>query len=282
MKRGLTRRDWLVPGFGMQRRVVHPMISGRLPLAGWSGTSDLEHGTPRRKSCMIVNRQLGPAARPRPASGRSSAAFDVLFLPAPGLSGQDSFRLCAGQIAVMSGVWPIASATAGSRWSRGLSPHVPLVLTARRMANRCGPETVHQPGVISEHREPICVTFQEGAGRYDNGRCGGGRRAAHRGGRRRPGLRIRPGVPGGPARGHTVTITAHRTAQGPSGIGPHDVLPCALKPGAVSADSCRGETVACTFASHGPLRTLALSWSGPTRWCSAPTRWTRSGSLSTC
>ena len=38
---------------------------------------------------------------------------------------------------------------------------------------------------------------------------GGGRRAAHRGGGCRPGLRVRPG---GPAQGDTVTITAQRVA----------------------------------------------------------------------
>jgi hypothetical protein len=61
-----------------------------------------------------------------------------------------------------------------------------------------------------------------------------------------------PAAPATPAGGNTITITAQRTAHAASGIGPHDVLPCAVKPGATPAASCGGETIRCTLSAGQP------------------------------
>jgi hypothetical protein len=61
-----------------------------------------------------------------------------------------------------------------------------------------------------------------------------------------------PAAPVAPHGVHTIAITAHHTAQAASGIGPHDILPCAQKPGATPADTCGGETVTCTLSAGQP------------------------------
>jgi len=54
-----------------------------------------------------------------------------------------------------------------------------------------------------------------------------------------------------PARGHTITITAHPRAA--SGIGPHTILPCAKKPGtAIKPASCGDQTITCVITANTP------------------------------
>jgi hypothetical protein len=52
--------------------------------------------------------------------------------------------------------------------------------------------------------------------------------------------------------GHTITMTAHRTAGAASRIGPHEVLPCAKKPGVAPATCGDGDTVSCTMSAGRP------------------------------
>jgi hypothetical protein len=51
--------------------------------------------------------------------------------------------------------------------------------------------------------------------------------------------------------GHTITITAHRAAGAASGIGPHVILPCAVKPGVAPA-SCGQQTISCEITADAP------------------------------
>jgi hypothetical protein len=57
-------------------------------------------------------------------------------------------------------------------------------------------------------------------------------------------------APSAPARGHTITITAHPKA---SGIGPHAILPCAKRPGTgIKPASCGDQTIVCTITASTP------------------------------
>ena len=60
-----------------------------------------------------------------------------------------------------------------------------------------------------------------------------------------------------PHGGHTITITAHPRAHAAGGIGPHDILPCAVKPGAKPASTtCTGgngdQTISCSITAYAP------------------------------
>ena len=59
-----------------------------------------------------------------------------------------------------------------------------------------------------------------------------------------------------PHGGHAITITAHPRAHAASGIGPHDILPCAVKPGAKPASTCTGgngdQTISCSITAYAP------------------------------
>lgn len=95
-------------------------------------------------------------------------------------------------------------------------------------------------------REPACVTFQQGASRFHYDRSGRSRRAAHRGGGCRPGLRgSKPGAPAAPARTHMVTMTAHPAARGAD-----DISPCAT----VAGETCgpTQPTLHCSIAGNPP------------------------------
>ena len=60
-----------------------------------------------------------------------------------------------------------------------------------------------------------------------------------------------------PHRGHTITITAHPRAHAARGIGPRDILPCAVKPGsAIKPASCGDQTISCVITSDLPVLTL--------------------------
>jgi hypothetical protein len=52
--------------------------------------------------------------------------------------------------------------------------------------------------------------------------------------------------------GHAITVTAHHPAHAGPGIGPHDVLPCAMKPGVTPATCGGGDTVSCTLSAGKP------------------------------
>jgi hypothetical protein len=53
-----------------------------------------------------------------------------------------------------------------------------------------------------------------------------------------------------PARGHTITITAHPKTRG---IGPHAILPCAKRPGTgIKPASCGDQTISCTITASTP------------------------------
>jgi len=69
-----------------------------------------------------------------------------------------------------------------------------------------------------------------------------------------------------PHQGHVITITAHPKAA--SGIGPHDIQPCAVKPGAaIKPASCGDQTISCvifageanTFENNGSVWTTSDS-----------------------
>jgi hypothetical protein len=64
-------------------------------------------------------------------------------------------------------------------------------------------------------------------------------------------------APVAPHKGHTITITAHPGGHAASGIGPHDILPCAVKPGAKPA-SCGDQTISCAITSSTPFVTTAI------------------------
>jgi hypothetical protein len=54
--------------------------------------------------------------------------------------------------------------------------------------------------------------------------------------------------------GHKITITAHPRAHAATGIGPHDILPCAVKPGAaMKPASCGDETISCVISAGTPF-----------------------------
>jgi len=59
-----------------------------------------------------------------------------------------------------------------------------------------------------------------------------------------------------PHGGHTITITAYPRAHAARGIGPHDILPCAVKPGAKPASTCTGgngdQTISCSITAYAP------------------------------
>ena len=59
-------------------------------------------------------------------------------------------------------------------------------------------------------------------------------------------------APAAPRGGHTITVTAHRTAHAGHGLGARDVLPCAMKPGAAPATCGDGDTVSCTLSAGTP------------------------------
>ena len=57
-----------------------------------------------------------------------------------------------------------------------------------------------------------------------------------------------------PHRGHTITITAQPRAHAARGIGPHDILPCATKPGAaIKPASCGQQTIICFITANSPM-----------------------------
>jgi hypothetical protein len=56
-------------------------------------------------------------------------------------------------------------------------------------------------------------------------------------------------APAAPPASRTMTITAHPAA---GGIGPHVILPCAVKPGVTPA-SCGQQTITCFIEIEGPL-----------------------------
>ena len=66
-------------------------------------------------------------------------------------------------------------------------------------------------------------------------------------------------TPSAPPGGHKVTITvhAHPRAHAARGIGPHDILPCGVKPGAKPADSCTGgnggNIITCSLTASRPF-----------------------------
>ena len=55
--------------------------------------------------------------------------------------------------------------------------------------------------------------------------------------------------------GHVVTLTAHHRAHA-GGIGPHVIVPCAVKPGVTPADTCTGgdgpQTITCSISAITP------------------------------
>ena len=61
-----------------------------------------------------------------------------------------------------------------------------------------------------------------------------------------------PAAPAAPHRGHTITVTAHPRAHASHGIGPHDILPCAVKPG-VKPASCGQQTISCSITAPAPV-----------------------------
>ena len=67
-----------------------------------------------------------------------------------------------------------------------------------------------------------------------------------------------PAYAAAPHGGHVITFTAPRTARATSGIGRHDILPCAVKPGVTRA-SCGdgGATVSCTLSAGSPYVNFA-------------------------
>jgi hypothetical protein len=65
-----------------------------------------------------------------------------------------------------------------------------------------------------------------------------------------------PAAPHG-AHKSTITIHAHPRAHVARGLGPRDILPCAVKPGAKPADSCTGgngdNTITCSITADRPF-----------------------------
>jgi hypothetical protein len=61
------------------------------------------------------------------------------------------------------------SATSGSRWSRSLPAACPDGINSKEPGEPTWAPGRSPAGIIPEQREPICVTFQEGAGRYHHG-----------------------------------------------------------------------------------------------------------------
>jgi hypothetical protein len=72
------------------------------------------------------------------------------------------------------------------------------------------------------------------------------------------------GIPTASHGGHKITITihAHPRAHAASGIGPRDILPCAVKPGAKPADTCTGgngdKTISCSITADKPFYSTGI------------------------
>jgi hypothetical protein len=66
-------------------------------------------------------------------------------------------------------------------------------------------------------------------------------------------------APAAPHKGHTITITAHPRVHAAGRIGPHDILPCTVKPGAgIRPASCGDQTISCVITSNTPFVTTAI------------------------
>jgi hypothetical protein len=56
-----------------------------------------------------------------------------------------------------------------------------------------------------------------------------------------------------PHGGHTITVTAHPRTHAASRIGPHDILPCTVKPGAgIKPASCGDQVIYCVITANRP------------------------------
>jgi hypothetical protein len=66
-----------------------------------------------------------------------------------------------------------------------------------------------------------------------------------------------PAYASAPPGGHAITVTVHRAGHAASRIGPHDILPCAQKPGAAPADTCGGESISCILSAGSPFVNFA-------------------------